>query len=82
MATEHKPLLSNELLHQVEETARAQNREPAEIVSDAVRKYLDEQSWVRFVENNARRAKANGISEEDVDRLIDEVRRENAERGH
>jgi hypothetical protein len=64
----------------VEETARAQNREPAEIVSDAVRKYLDEQNWVRFVENNECRARANGISEEDVDRLIAEVRRENAER--
>jgi predicted transcriptional regulator len=82
MATEHKPLLSSDLVHQVEETARAQNREPAEIVSDAVRKYLDEQSWVRFVENNERRARANGIGEEDVDRLIAEVRRENAEREH
>jgi metal-responsive CopG/Arc/MetJ family transcriptional regulator len=72
-----KELLSDELFHQVEEAARAQNREPSELVSDAVRKYLDDQTWVQFVERNERRARKAGIGEEDVDRLISEVRREN-----
>jgi hypothetical protein len=62
----------------VKQTARAQNREPAEVVEDAVRKYLEEQSWIRFVQQNERRARANGIGEEDVERLISEVRRENS----
>jgi metal-responsive CopG/Arc/MetJ family transcriptional regulator len=79
--TDDSPLLTDELLHRVEETARAQNRRPAEVVADAVRKYLEDLSWAQFVERNERRAHANGIGEEDVDRLIAEVRRENAERG-
>ena len=76
-----KTLLSDELLHRVEETARIQNREPEEVVADAVTKYLDEQSWVQFVERNEARACTMGIGEEDVDRLICDVRRENAQDG-
>lgn len=78
---DNSPLLTEELLHKVEETARAQNRQPADVVADAVRKYLEELNWVQFVERNEKRARTNGIGEEDVERLIAEVRRENAERG-
>jgi hypothetical protein len=77
MATQPRQLIDDDLFHQVEKTARAQNREPAEVVSEAVRKYLDEESWVKFVEQNEVRARAKGIIEEDVDRLIAEVRSEN-----
>jgi len=75
--TDTKGLLSEELLHQVEETARAQNRQPAEVVTEAVAKYLEEQSWRQYVEHNEIRAGAKGITEDDVDRLISEVRNEN-----
>jgi len=75
--TDTKGLLSDELLHQVEETALAQNREPAEVVTEAVAKYLEEQSLRQYVERNEIRARAKGIGEDDVDRLISEVRREN-----
>jgi len=75
--TDTKGLLSDELLHQVEETALAQNREPAEVVTEAVAKYLEEQSLRQYVERNEIRARAKGIGEDDVDRLICEVRREN-----
>jgi cupin superfamily acireductone dioxygenase involved in methionine salvage len=80
MATEPRPLLSDDLLHQVEETAHAQNRKPEEVVK-AVRKYLDEQSWIRFVERNEALARAKGIREEDIDRLISEVRSERRQSG-
>lgn len=79
--TEGNALLSDELLHQVEEAARAQNRKPAEVVSEAVQKYLDGQSWVQFVERNERRAKAMGITEGDVERLVTEYRAENKQNG-
>jgi predicted transcriptional regulator len=79
--TDTNALLSDELLQKVEETARAQHRKPAEVVTEAVSKYLDEQSWVKFVENNERRAKAMGITEDDVDRLIQEYRAENPQHG-
>ncbi len=75
--TDTKGLLSDELLHRVEETARAQNRQPAEVVAEAVAKYLEEQSWRQYVERNEMRARAKGIGEDDVDRLISEVRQEN-----
>jgi predicted transcriptional regulator len=76
-----KALLWDELLHKVEETARAQNRQPEEVVAEAVNKYLEDQGWARFVERNEARAQRKGIREEDVDRLIAEVRRENAQNG-
>jgi predicted transcriptional regulator len=74
-------LLSEDLLRQIEETARAQNRKPAEVLEEAVQQYLDKESWVKFVERNEARAKAMGITEDDVPRLVEEVRRENQERG-
>jgi predicted transcriptional regulator len=80
LVTDAKAFLPDELLRQVEETARAQNRQPAEVLEDAVREYLDRQTWAQFVECNERRARTKGIGEDDVERLISEVRRENAER--
>jgi predicted transcriptional regulator len=74
------PLLSDELLHQVEETARIQNRQPAEVVSEAVSKYLKAQRWASFVERNERRAKELGIAEDEIPRLIAETRAENKQR--
>ena len=76
-----KALLSDELLQQLEEAAAAQNRRPAELVEEAVRKYLDEQSWQALVGKAEERNRAKGITEEDVPRLVAEVRRENEARG-
>jgi len=76
-----KELLSDELLEQVEAAARAQHREPADVLQDAVKQYLERESWVEFVERNERRARKMGIKEEDVPRLVEQVRRENQERG-
>ena len=80
MATEPRPLISDDLLHQVEEMAREQNRQPEEVVSEALRKYLDDQKWERLVTTGERRAKEKGLTEDDVPRLIEEVRRENRTR--
>jgi predicted transcriptional regulator len=81
MATEPRPLIDAELLHRVEETARAQNRKPEEVVSEAVRKYLDDQKWERLVTAGEKRAKERGLTESDIPRLIEEVRNENRTRG-
>jgi hypothetical protein len=61
--------------------AQAEHRSADEVVADAVRVYLEKQSWTQFVERNARRAKEMGITEDDVDRLITEYRAENRQRG-
>jgi predicted transcriptional regulator len=81
MVTDPKPLISDDLLHQVQEAAREQNREPAEVIEEAVGRYLASQRLARFAERAEARARAKGIREEDVLRLVDDVRRENEARG-
>jgi metal-responsive CopG/Arc/MetJ family transcriptional regulator len=49
--------LPNGLMAEVEETARAQNRQAAEVLEDAVRQYLDDQKWERLVTSGQRRRK-------------------------
>jgi len=78
--TNGRSLLSQDLFLQVAETAREQSREPAEIVEEAVGRYLASQRLMRFSERAERKARAKGIAEEDVPRLVDEVRRENESR--
>jgi hypothetical protein len=76
-----KELLTDELVQQVEDIARAQNRKPAEVLQDAVKEYADHHGWVEFVQRNNQRARARNITEDDIPRLIQEVRRENEQRG-
>jgi hypothetical protein len=78
--TDVKEMLSKDLLRQIEDTARDQNRQPSEVLPDAAGKYLADQRWQNQVAYGERRAKELGITEDDVPRLIEEVRRENRER--
>jgi predicted transcriptional regulator len=80
MATDIKTLLSDDLLQQVEGAAIEQNRKPSEVVDEAVRRYLDDRKWRNLVARGEQRAKDLGLTEEDVPRLIEEVRRENRAR--
>ena len=66
--------LPEDLLQELEKSARAQGRPVAEVLSEAVSAYLNERSWQNLVESGHKRAKALGITEEDVPRLIAEVR--------
>ncbi len=76
-----KTPLSDELQVQIEQLAREQNRDPVEVLEDAVRRYIASRRFERLAEKGEERARALGIREEDVPRLIEEVRRENRERG-
>ncbi len=80
MATINVPL-SEELQQQIAQFAREQNIEPAEVLAEAVRRYLALRKLERLVERGGARARDLGIREEDVPRLVEEVRRENRERG-
>jgi metal-responsive CopG/Arc/MetJ family transcriptional regulator len=72
--------LPEPLMTEIQSAADAQHRTADDLAADAVRQYLEKQSWVQFVEQNERRAKELGITEDDIPRLIAEVRRENKER--
>ena len=73
--------LPEPLLAEIESAAQAEHRTADEVAADAIRQYLEKQSWVKFVERNERRAKDMGITEGDVDRLIAEYRSENQQHG-
>ena len=68
------------LLAEVEKAAHAENRSAEEVVKNAIERYLDERGWQKFVEKNEGRARAKGIGEGDVERLISEAR-QNEQRG-
>lgn len=69
--------LSGELARQLEDAARAQHKEPAELLEEAVKQYLEDRSWMKLMEYGQERAKARGIkTEDDIDRLIAESRSE------
>jgi predicted transcriptional regulator len=50
-----KALLSDELREQIEQVAPDQNREPVEVLEDAVRKYLQDQKWPSLVRKGEQR---------------------------
>jgi predicted transcriptional regulator len=74
-------LVSDELKRRVEDFAQEQNRQPSDVMEEAVNRYLASERLGRFAEKMERRARDLGISEEDIPRLIQEVRRENESRG-
>ena len=76
--TTPKTMLSDELQQQLEEIAREQHRQPADVLEDAVRKYLDDRSCARVLGYGHERAEAVGItSEQAIDKAIAEFRSEN-----
>ena len=79
--TDAKELLSEELIQQIEEAARAQNRKPAEVLEEAWSRYMATRRLERLAQRGEERARALGIREKDVPRLVDEVRQENRVRG-
>jgi metal-responsive CopG/Arc/MetJ family transcriptional regulator len=68
------------LIAEVEKAAQAQGRTVDEVLSEAVQRYIDDQKWQKLIESGECRAKARGLTENDVARLIEEVRRENRTR--
>jgi metal-responsive CopG/Arc/MetJ family transcriptional regulator len=68
--------LPEPLLAEIQNAARAEHRSVDEVLTDAVRRYVEERSWKRLLDYGADRAKALGVKESDVDRLIAESRAE------
>ena len=72
--TDARELLSPDLVSQIEEAARTENRRPSDVLEDAWRRYIDEKSWAALLETNQQNASRLGLTESDVDRLIAEYR--------
>ncbi len=72
--------LPEPLLAEIQLAAQAEQRSVDDVLTDAVMRYIEERSWKKLLNYGAERAKALGIEESDVDRLIAESRAE--QRGH
>ena len=72
--------LADDLHQQIEQIAREQNCQPAEVLEEAVRKYLEKRSWVAALEYGRERADAVGVTtEEGIDRAIADWRKHNSQ---
>jgi predicted transcriptional regulator len=80
MATSNGISLPEDLMTAIRSAAEAEHRTVDEVMADAVERYLEDRSWTRLFDYGAARAKALGIGEADVDRLITESRVEQRNR--
>jgi predicted transcriptional regulator len=70
-------LVSDEVRRRVEDLARQENREPSEVLEEAVRRYATSSRLERLSERLEKSAHDRGVREEDVPALVAEFRREN-----
>jgi metal-responsive CopG/Arc/MetJ family transcriptional regulator len=68
--------LPEPLLAEIQSAAQAEHRSVDEVLTDAARRYVEERSWTKLLDYGAERAKALGVKESDVDRVIAESRAE------
>jgi metal-responsive CopG/Arc/MetJ family transcriptional regulator len=68
--------LPEPLLAEIQSAAQAEHRSVDEVLTDAVKRYVEDRSWTRLLDYGSERAKALGIKESDVDSLIAESRAE------
>jgi metal-responsive CopG/Arc/MetJ family transcriptional regulator len=71
--------LPNGLQTEIEKVARAQARTVNEVLAEAVDRYIREKQWQSLKSYGRQKARARGIKERDVLRLIAESRREHAQ---
>jgi predicted transcriptional regulator len=64
------------LMAELERVARAQDRTVAQVLAEAVDRYLKDEQWQSLKAYGRERARARGLTEADVPRLIAESRRE------
>lgn len=74
-------LVSEEMRRRIEDLARQENREPSEVLEEAVRRYAASCRLQRLSQRLERSARGRGIREEDIPSLVKEVRAENQLRG-
>ena len=66
--------LPEPLLAEIRSAAQAEHRSVDEVLTDAVKRYIEERSWTKLLDYGAERAKTLGVKESDIDRLIAESR--------
>ena len=68
--------LPPKLVKEAEQAAKQENRTKSELVREALGRYLEERRWRKLQKASAEKTRNLGIStEDDVDRLVHDVRR-------
>jgi CopG family transcriptional regulator / antitoxin EndoAI len=67
--------LPPDLLREAERVAKQEGRTKSELFREALRRYVDERRWRGLQRYGARRAHSLGMTEADVERLVQEFRR-------
>jgi CopG family transcriptional regulator/antitoxin EndoAI len=65
-----------ELLEEAEKLAREEKRTRSELFREAIRKYIEDKKWERIYRYGRMKAKERGLTEADIERLVDEYRSE------
>jgi len=73
-------LIPPELLPELQAAAEEEQRAPSEVVGEALETYFKNRRWRRLLEMGQARARALGLTEDDLPRLMAESREE-ARRG-
>lgn len=69
--------MPEEFFKQAEKLAKEENRTRSELYREAIRQYIETRRWQKLQRESAERARKLGItSEEDVERIISEVRKQ------
>jgi len=69
-------LIPERLIPEITAAADEEHRPAGELVGEALETYLKNRRWRRLVERGQARARALGLTEEDLPRLIAESRQE------
>ena len=66
--------LPPEMAERVQQVMVEEGRTMSELIREALRLYMDDREWRSLVHYAQRRAREQGISPEDVERLVEELR--------
>ena len=67
-----------EMAEKAQRVMKEEGRTMSELIREALRTYIEEREWRRMVRYGALKAREQGISPEDVERLVDEHRADRA----
>ncbi|MBM4287957.1 MAG: ribbon-helix-helix protein, CopG family [Deltaproteobacteria bacterium] len=65
-----------ELLDEAEKLAKEEKRSRSEFFREAIRRYIEEKKWERLYRYGRLKAQEQGLTDKDVERVLDEFRRQ------
>jgi len=67
--------LPPEMVEKIKELMKKEGRTRSELMREALRRYVEEQEWREILRYGRRKAKQMGITEDQVEDIVDEYRK-------